>query len=221
MKAHRIALIGGLFSAALAASASADTLANWTFETSVPTTAGPFAAESGLNAATSFASGSHVLSGTVYSNPVGNGSLESFSSNFWSAGDYYQFTTNTLGYESISITWNQTASSTGPMSFDLEYSTDGSLFTTLLNDYVVQPNTSPNAWTSGTFNPLFILGPATAAALDNQASVTFRMTSQVTTATGGTNRIDNVVIEGTQIPEPSSLALLALGGLVALRRRSA
>lgn len=220
MKTKQIFWVGSALTAALAASAAADTLAGWTFETSIPATAGPFAAENGVNAASSFASGFHALGGTVYSNPVGNGSAESYSANFWSTGDYYQFTTSTAGYELITITWNQTSSSTGPMSFDLEVSTDGVAFSTLLNDYVVQPNTAPNAWTSATFNPLFILGPVVGpAALDNQATVTFRLTSQVTTPTAGTDRVDNVVIEGTQIPEPASLALLLLGGLVTLRRR--
>jgi hypothetical protein len=221
VKTNRIFWVGSALAAALAANASADTLAGWTFETSIPATAGPFAAENGVNAATSFASGFHALGGVVYSNPVGNGSNESYSSNFWSTGDYYQFTTSTLGFNQIKITWNQTSSSTGPATFDLEYSTDGTTFFTLLNDYAVQPNAAPNpVWTSGTFQPLYVLGPVNGpAALDNLANVTFRLTSQVTSATAGTDRVDNVVIEGTVIPEPASLVLLILGGLTTLRRR--
>src|SRR4051812_39869141 len=66
-----------LASAALVAfvPAQADTLAQWTFETSVPTTAGPLAPEVGSGSALAF----HIGAST-YSNPVGNGSNESFSS---------------------------------------------------------------------------------------------------------------------------------------------
>src|SRR5690349_21798851 len=72
-------------------------IADWTFETSVPTTAGPYVAEGGVNAATSFASGLHA-GASVYSNPAGAGSAESFSSTAWAIGDYYQFTSSTIGY---------------------------------------------------------------------------------------------------------------------------
>ena len=57
-------------------------LAAWTFETSVPVNGGPHQAEGGVFAASSTALGA---TGGTYSNPVGNGSLESFSSNGWDA----------------------------------------------------------------------------------------------------------------------------------------
>lgn len=202
--------------AGLAAGASADILANWTFEVSVPTTAGPHVAEGGVFAGTSEATGFHILPGVVYSNPVGNGSVESFSSNFWSAGDYYQFTTSTLLYNNITVSWEQTRSSTGPATFDLEYSLNGTDFFTVVNDYNVDQVT----WSSLAFTPGSSFGPfALPAAADNQALVYIRMTSQVTVATGGTNRIDDVTVQGTLIPTPGALALMGLGALVTGRRR--
>ncbi|MEZ6232805.1 MAG: hypothetical protein R3B68_01325 [Phycisphaerales bacterium] len=203
--------------AGVAGFANADVLANWTFESSVPTTAGPFAAEAGLNAAGSFASGFHASTAAVYSNPVGNGSTESFSSNNWGVGDYYQFTTSTVGYNSILFGWSQTASSTGPQTFDVEWSTNGTVFNTLVNDYVVGTTT----WSSGTLNPLSVFAPvALPAAAENLPTVWVRLTNQVTPGgTGGTNRVDNITIEGTLVPAPGSLALLGLAGLVARRRR--
>lgn len=199
-----------LFAAPLA---SADTLAKWTFEVSVPTTAGPHAAEEGVGVATGF----HSNPSVVYSNPVGNGSMESFSSNFWSAGDYYQFQSTTLGYQDITFQFDQTRSSTGPNTFDVEWSTDGATWNALVDDYDVAQIT----WSSGTYNPASTYGPHIApAGLDNQASVFFRLTAQVPgTSTGGTNRVDDIIISGTLIPEPGSLVLLALGAIGLIRRR--
>lgn len=189
-------------------------LAEWTFETSVPTTAGPHAAEGGLFGGD--ATGFHTVGAAVYSNPVGNGSFESFSSNNWSVDDYYQFSTSTVGYEGITITWEQTRSSTGPGTFDLLWSTDGAAWTALVVDY----NVAQVSWSSGAFTAGSTQGPHLApAALDNQTTVYFRMASKVTTASAGTNRIDDVVIQGRLIPEPGTIGLLAIGALVALRRR--
>ncbi|MCK4342661.1 MAG: hypothetical protein KAY37_13165 [Phycisphaerae bacterium] len=211
---------------ALAPTASASDLALWTFEVSVPTTAGPHGAEGGVNAGpTSPANGWHADAGTVYSNPVGNGSSESFSSNHWAIGDYYQFETSTLGYQNISITWHQRPSGTGPHTFDLEWSTDGVVFTTLLDDYV-QPD---GTWSSsGDPDPDFIFGPiAGPAALDDQTTVYFRLVNQVAPGgTGGTNRVDNILITGSALsqsgaccvgpvchPDQSPLQCAALGGI--------
>ncbi len=214
--------------AACAISAHAGVIASWTFETSAPVTAGPHTAEGGANAASSFASGFHAGTST-YSSPVGNGSARSFSSNGWAVGDYYQFVTSTLGYHSISIGWDHTSSNTGPRDFILYYSVDsGATFTALTGTLAVLANASPNpTWSSTTNHPIFAIGPfAGPAALDNQASVIFRMVQSSTVsanggtvASTGTSRVDNVTIEGTLIPSPGALALLGMAGLVARRRR--
>lgn len=210
--------------AGLGAVANADILANWTFEVSVPTTAGPHTAEGGINA-----SGSQATGGTngVYSNPVGNGSVESFSSTAWDVGDYYQFTTSTIGYNSISIGWDQTASNTGPRDFNLQYSTDGTTFFNIGATYSVLANAAPNpVWSSGSGSPIYSFLQNAPAALNNQATVWFRMTQANTisanggvVASGGTNRVDNIIINGTVVPAPASVALVGLAGLVAGRRR--
>ncbi|MBW7904349.1 MAG: PEP-CTERM sorting domain-containing protein [Phycisphaerae bacterium] len=199
--------------ALLAGPAIADTITQWTFEVSVPTTAGPHAAEIGSGEALGF----HSDPNTVYSNPVGNGSLESFSSNTWNAGDYYQFKTSTLGYENITFQFDQTRSSTGPGVFDVEWSTDGTTWSTLVDDYSVGVVT----WSSITYNPASTFGPhAAPAALDDQPVVYFRLTAQVAgSGAAGTNRVDDVIVGGSVIPEPASLILLALGGISLLRRR--
>lgn len=223
MRVLSVVCVVGL-SAAGAARAQT-TLAQWTFETSLPATAGPHVAEGGLFAAGSLASGFHVDPAAVYSNPAGNGSAESFSSNFWSMNDYYLFQTSTAGYQAITIMWDQARSSTGPATFDLEWSTDGVNFTAMLNDYAVLQSGgtgAPGTWTSTPpANPIYSFGPvAGAAGLDNQPSVWFRMRAEVAgSSTSGTNRIDNVIVSGTLIPTPGTFALLGLAGLVVMRRR--
>ncbi len=196
-----------VFCAAVAistASATAQTtLAEWTFETSIPATAGPHAAEGGVNAgAGSPALGFHTDPGVVYSNPAGNGSPESFSANFWSIGDYYEFRTGTAGYESITIGWDQTRSGTGPGTFDLQWSLDGTNYTTLTPGYTVLGNTNPPGfWNATTPFPEYVFAPvAGPAALDDQPLVYFRLTNTVAPGgTTGTNRVDNVRIAGTRI----------------------
>jgi hypothetical protein len=209
----RLACVLALTTFAATPFAAADTIAKWTFEVSIPTTAGPHAAEEGIGSALGFHSDPNV----VYSNPVGNGSLESFSSNFWNVGDYYQFQTSTVGYQDITFQFDQTRSSTGPGTFDVEWSTDGSSWNTLVDDYIVTQVT----WSSLSYNPASTFGPHSApAGLNNQASVYFRLTAQVAgSATGGTNRVDDIIIGGTLIPEPASLILLVVGGVAVLRRR--
>lgn len=209
--------------AAFVGTASAADIALWTFESSVPVSAGPFTAEAGDNALTSNASG--TTNGT-YSNPVGNGSPESFSSNGWDVGDYYQFTTSTIGYTGITLTFDQTSSSTGPRDFAVQFSTDGISFSTALS-YAVLINAAPNApWTQNPpRNAAYTF--STGILADNVASLTVRLvqTSNVSTNGGtvaatGTSRVDNVQISGN-IPTPGSLGLMGVAGLVAVRRRRA
>ncbi len=203
-----------LFAAAgIASAAHADVLANWTFEVSVPIDAGPHAAEGGINGGD--ATGFHVSQATVYSNPVGNGSFESFSSNNWTENDWYQFTTSTVGYQDITFQWSQTRSSTGPGDFRVQFSNDGVNFSDLMN-YTIDAIT----WSSGSFNPDSVFGPiALPAAANDQGTIYVRLTSNITTASAGTNRVDDIYINGTLIPAPGAMALVTLSGLVAARRR--
>lgn len=222
-----------IFSAAVvamsinASAVSADTLAHWTFETSLPTSSGPFAAEVGSGVATGF----HASASAVYSNPTGDGSAESFSSNFWAVGDYYQFQVNTLGYTDVMLSWDQVSSSTGPRDFKLSYSVDGSAFSDV-QSYSVRSNSSP-AWSSLSRAGLdvYSFDLSSLSTLDNQASVYFRLVdistisaSGGTVGTSGTDRVDNFLVTAAPVPEADTYAFMAVGlGLLGLmmRRRKA
>jgi hypothetical protein len=203
--------------------AEAALLANWTFETSVPTTAGPYAAENGVNAASSFASGSHTSGSAVYSNPSGNGSVESYSANFWGVNDYWQFTTSSSGYQGVTIAWDQGGSATGPLDFVLQYSVNGGGFTQFGSPYtvldVLTTGTGEN-WLTGTprVNSHYSIDLSSETALDNATSISFRLVDNSTTAinsgtvgTTGTDRVDNFSISA--VPEPVTWALIAFGTL--------
>jgi autotransporter-associated beta strand protein len=187
----------------------ADIITQWTFETSIPATAGPFSPETGvgLGAATGFHAGA-----TTYSSPAGNGSAHSFSSTAWAVGDYYQFTTNATGWQDLTLSWDHASSSTGPGRFDLMYSTDGTNFNLVpgFDDYVAHVNGAPNtAWSAGgTVQPIygFTADLSSFTALNNNFNATFRLvmanttsaneTTPGTVAAGGTSRVDNFTVSG-------------------------
>jgi hypothetical protein len=214
---------------AASAQAATTTIAQWTFETSVPASAGSFAAEVGSGSALGFHAGA-----STYSSPVGNGSAHSFSSNTWAVGDYYQFQVSTAGYDSIALTWDQTSSNTGPRNFKLAYSTNGTTFTDFAS-YSVLANAAPNAtWAStGTPKSIYNLTDNLGAipALNNQAAAYFRLVDVSTVsanglvvASGGTDRVDNFTVTGSviaSVPEPESYAMMLAGlglmGVVARR----
>ena len=212
--------------------AQATMIASWTFETSQPATAGPFSPESGAGSASGFHAGA-----AVYSSPAGDGSSHSFNSNTWAAGDYHQFQVSTTGLQQVDLDWDQTSSNTGPRDYNLEYSTDGTNFTTFGSTYEVLANAAPNAvWNATTFSNSyeFNVDLSSVTAINNAANVYFRLVDADTisanggtVATAGTDRVDNFTVTASpvSVPEPSSVFLAALAvtglGLFSVRRRSA
>lgn len=220
----KLVLIAALFAAS---SANAATVAKWTFE-SLPTTvtAGPYSADIGSGSAL----GVHAGSATVYSSPAGNGSSKSFSSNTWAVNDYYQFSVSTTGYDTISLSWDQTGSNTGPKNFSLAYSTNGTSFTNFANYSVINGSWSAGAAVNTTS---FSQNLSAVTALNNQANVYFRLVDNSTTAingttvaSGGTGRVDNFTVSGVavtvSVPEADTYAMMLAGlGLMGfmVRRR--
>lgn len=246
----KTSILATLLSLLVISSARADTIAQWTFETSQPGVvtlpavpgAGVWLTNIIAEVGSGVASGWHSASAT-FSSPAGNGSGRSFSVNTWTTvGDLFQFAVSTTGYESISLSWEQTSSSTGPKLFNLDYSTDGLNFSTFAANYIVRTNATAvnnsgsgvdtdGSWTTSTtrsgYSYSYDLSSVTA--LDDEATVYFRLAlSDLYNAagnlipSGGTDRVDNFTVTGTLIPEPSVMALSLLGGvaLLGLRRRN-
>lgn len=221
----------------LQTSVNGDTIARFTFETSIPAGspgAGVWitniAAEVGSGVASGFHSGA-----STYSSPAGNGSTRSFSSTAWAVNDFYQFAVGTQGFEDLSVSYDHVSSGTGPGRFAFSYSIDGLSFTTVGSVLTVLANSAPNAWSSGTpvSSTSFSFDLSAISEIDDSSIVYFRVTDVATTsanggtvASGGTSRIDNFLVSGTAItpvPEPSTWALFGAGllglGLV-VRRKS-
>jgi hypothetical protein len=207
---------------ATASAASADVIAGWTMPTAVTaTTAATYsygAANLGALVSGSMLSGTHSSALTAWSSPAGNGSTYALSSNAWNVGDYYQISLATTGYSSVSVAWEQTRSGTGPAGFEAVLSVDGGSTFSSLGSYTV----NQVSW-SATVPVTTSSFASLASAADNQASVIirFQVVTAGTSTTTGTNRIDNISVNGAVLPVPSpgAVALVGLAGLVARRRR--
>lgn len=243
MKKNLGFLFGMFLAASFCQNMNADVIAGWTFESlGLSYYASPGAnawltnitAEIGQGTASAFHS-----SATTYTTVTGNGSADALSSATWSVGDFYQFAVSTAtngGYFSgITLSWDQTASGTGPGRFNLEYSIGGSSWSTFATDYQVLTNGSAannagsgiatSAWTASTVHNAyhFSYDLSSIFALANNSQIYFRLVDDSTTSAGlgtvstiGTERIDNFTVNGTLValPEPSTFTLATLGGLL-------
>ena len=226
MKKILLFLSVGVF--ALACSSRADTVALFTFESSLPAGtpgAGGWITNLAAEIGAGTASGLHSAAST-YSNPAGNGSAHSFSSTAWNAGDFYQFAVSTVNYTNLTLSYDQTSSSTGPGQSILLYSLTGSGFLPVSGtNTVLQNGGSPfPAWnaTTGTNVYSYSFSLSSLTSLENAPVVYFRLLdpSNVaanggTVASGGTDRVDNFGVFGSPIvpvPEPGTVSLAAMAG---------
>ncbi|MBS0656775.1 MAG: PEP-CTERM sorting domain-containing protein [Verrucomicrobia bacterium] len=115
---------------------------------------------------------------------------------------------STTGFENISLSFASQRSGTGFNNNTFAFSLDGTNFTPFGS--TVAPGTSFAAITQ-----------ALPVEVANAPSVFIRYTVTGASSAAGNNRLDNIVITGTPIPEPSTIALglVGLAGMVALRRR--
>ena len=120
-------------------------------------------------------------------------------------------TVSTIGLKDPIITFATRGTSTGFNASAWSYSTDGISFTPISN--------SSTATTSTTF-ALATVDLTGISAVANQSSVIFRYAVDGATSSSGNNRIDNLQINATPVPEPATIALAGLGvlGIFASRR---
>lgn len=207
-------LAGVLWTSGLA---HAEVLAGWYFENGVPPGTEMQLPDDGVFGG--FARRNFTQSPGFF-NPVGNGSPRGWSSSSWTAGDYVEFWTGSGTFQNIVVSWDQARNNNAPTLWDLEYSTDNETYHTLLNDYTVLNNGTPNAaWSSvGPRNPVYTRTVNLPAAASNQGTLILRIVAQQT-ATTGSIVIDNFTVTGTPAPEPTAMLPLAALLVGALRRR--
>ena len=192
-------------------------VAKWTFEGVVTTnngasptfSSGSSVADLGTQTTGSQVTAVHASAGTTWSNVTGNASVKSLSANTWAVGDYFQFKVDLTGYYSIVLKYDQTGSNTGPISFKLQYSLNGTSFTDFQTYNIPTNATAAWGWSATTLRSesvqLFDL--STITALNGQPAVYFRVVDNgtaaingTTVASGGTSRIDNFTVISEQCP---------------------
>ncbi len=188
-----------------------DTIAKWTFETSQPGVvtlpaqpgAGVWLTNIVAETPTGIAAGYHA-GATTYSSSTGNGSSHSFSSTTWAVGDCYQFAVRTVGFQNMLVSFDITRSATGPGTFALQYSTDGSTFTQFGSTFNVLTNgTGAPSWNATTASSAYTVSIdlSSITALNNAPIVYFRLADAVApSSSAGTLRVDNFLVSGSTIP---------------------
>jgi hypothetical protein len=124
------------------------------------------------------------------------------------------FNVSTFGFSNIVVSFATQGTSTGFNSNQFQYSLDGTTFVNF--DPPFDPATA-----FGSVPIVFTL--ASIVGLNDNPNAAFRIVFNGATSSTGTNRIDNIVVEGspTSVPEPTTAMLLlsGLSGLYGLRRR--
>jgi hypothetical protein len=137
-----------------------------------------------------------------------------------------RFDVDTTLFQDIIVEFDTRHSNTSSRYLGFDYSIDGG--STWTSFATFDSDQGGDKWYNNRVVDLSAI-----AAVENTTQFAFRIvtifapggtgyvatTGTSTYATGGTLRYDMVQISGTKIPAPGSLALLGLGGLVAIRRR--
>ncbi len=230
----------------LATSASAATITQWNFNSTVPdanvgtgsTTASLGTGSASLigGATATFASGdSEGGSSDPASGDDSAWNLTTWPSQGTASGTRgARFALSTVGFQNIVVSWDQRNSNTAPNALQLQYTLNGSTFTSagLANNGIVTVNAGTTWFNGQSVDLSSIAGAANNANFAILLVAVFAPSTSAYAAsnsgssfgTSGTIRLDMVTISGdaiTVIPLPTSagLATLALGAITARRRR--
>lgn len=174
-----------------------EAIASWDFENETKRVAGlPYSADVGAGTF------NLVGAGPAVTWPAGTGGTGTFavSSSNWHDGvdsKWWVIHTSTTGYSNLKISSKQQSSNTGPKDFKAQFSING-------NDwYDISDITVANNFTTGVLDQL-----ALPSACEDQSSLYLRWVVTSTTsvnsglvASGGTSRIDDIVLVGTLTTE--------------------
>lgn len=216
--------LAGMFLVASGSLVHANTLAAWDFETNTPADLTNNANGPAVSAETGTGTfqGAHASASSDWSTPAGPASANSYSGNTWAAGDYFQFSTTSTGFQNLLVSFDATGSSTGPRDFKIAYSTDGSTFTDFNNYSLISGVT----WSSSSsyVNPVgahFSFDFSTISALNDAPNAYFRLIevgtisiSNGTVGTAGTSRVDNISVTADALPAAPLPASALSGGVL-------
>jgi hypothetical protein len=155
-------------------------------------------------------------SGNAHASPLyvaGNSvSFNNWASNS-STAKYFQATIDMTGYSGLVLSYDIQRSAGGSKTNSIWYSTDGGATFTSFNETFLSVASAYVSFTNDM---------STVTALDNNPNVQIRWIPYLSNS-GGTYRIDNIQIDATVIPEPSTILLVGVGlaGMIAIRRRRA
>lgn len=227
---QRILLVSAF--AAVAAASQAAIITQWNFNSNPPD--GSTGTGSLLP---SIGAGSAALIGTTtatFASGVGSTDLAATDNSGWNTSTYpaqgtnsgvngTQYTVSTVGYGGISFVFDMRHSNTSSKWVEVLYSVNGGGFTSAGTFSAPQGDT----WNNGRTVNLLGAGGATSVAVKVVSIFApgtggyVASTTGSSYATSGTMRYDMVTFNGTAVPEPATLAAIAVGCGALLRRRRA
>ena len=122
----------------------------------------------------------------------------------------WTMTINTTGFENMTIRWDYKAWESETESFDFDYRVGGTgEWTEILNNQDITGDQIYHAFS----------WPLNISAIEDQSIVEFRLNDLEHGDGNGKYAFDNLELTGSVIPEPCTIALLALSGMIVLIKR--